>query len=696
MNEKRVALVLMIAVALLGTLAYIPSITGGWIYDDQILIAGNPYAHSLEWWPRYWVTDFWNVNEEVVRFGTRIAYWRPVISTSYAIDWQTGGGSPLTFHITNSVLQAIVGALTFAVLRRWIGSLWPAFFAALIFVVHPTKAESVAWISGRTDVVCMIAVLMVTQGIARRLRGVPGGLSLEVFGTLLAYASKEQAIVLPAFAAVEAWVAAERGAIDWTMVKRIIRVSLPQAIIAIVYLGIRSVVLPVKAINVEGGIRASDHAQAILESIGRFIGLTFAPHDLSIQQGLIHVANGQPIHSMPYMVIGAIGLVAMAALAWFMRKRYSFVTIGIGFYLFTLAPTSNIIYTQMETLISERFLYLPLLGITLIAGCLLARSTPRRWPIAIAAMAIAVFAFMSFDRSADYGDADVFWARELELHPTSPVARRAVIVKALDEKRYKTALVRTLDLMRTDVDYQDLPVAFQIAQLLANLTPDHDRKRLEQIDAFCHELLAAKQPAATLETDAVSFSIPTTTKGFKKYLEFYRLRIVALSASLQSRLGNDARAIELAKQAIAECPRCLNVVTAGALVVSRAGFHDDALQVLEQARGYVRQDALDGIAVLVNKAKEARAKVETSTGAAKVQAQAQELAAVELWGRAYDVLAPFKDEIKKAPKMVNGFAELAFRAGEPGVAREVLSGSMSPAQIDQELAAWAKTMGWVD
>src|SRR6185436_6581678 len=119
-------------------------------------------------------------------------------------------GTPAWFHIMNLVWHGVVGGLAFLVLRRWLGAHWPALVGALLFVVHPTKAESVAWISGRTDVICMIAVLLASQGIARRLRGERGGLLLEFAGTLLAYTTKEQAIVLPAFAAIEAWVASGR------------------------------------------------------------------------------------------------------------------------------------------------------------------------------------------------------------------------------------------------------------------------------------------------------------------------------------------------------------------------------------------------------------------------------------------------------------------------------------------------------
>ena len=695
MTEKRLVLLLTIAAAVIGALIFVPSVTGGWIYDDHTLIAENQYAHSLHWWPRYWVTDFWNVSEESVRFTTRIAYWRPLISTSYAVDWRLGGGSPLMYHVTNIVLEAIVGALSFALLRRWIGSLWPAFLATLLFLVHPTKAESVAWISGRTDVVCMLAVLMVCHGVARRLRGAPGGLLLEVFGTLIAYTSKEQAIVLPLFVAVETWVAAGRPAIDLALVKRIIKVALPQAVITFAYLAIRAIVMPVQAVNVEGSIRTGDHIQAVLESFGRFIELTVVPHDLSIQQGLIHLSGGQPIHSVPFMVLGGVVVAALIAVILVCRRRVPYVSVGLAFYLLALVPTSNIVYTHMETLISERFLYLPFLGVALVVGCALTQFR-RRWLVGIVVLATVVFAAQSAWRSADYANEDEFWARELRLHPTSPIAPRNLIQTALREKKNKLALAKTLELTRTDVDYQDVAVAYDVAQLMTMLTPDHARGTLQAIDNFAADLLLPKIPEATLTTDIVTFTIPTTTRPYKKYLEFYRIRLIALRAMIRARLGDDAGALALARDALTECPRCIASVTTGATVFAAAGDYEQAAQIIDVGRGFVPEAAVSIISTTLDKAREAHAHVQETTGAAQLQARAAELSALEMWGRAYDVLAPYKEEIKKAPKFVRGFAELAFRAGEPAVAREMLAPTMQPAEIDRQLNEWAAVMGWTE
>jgi hypothetical protein len=111
-------------------------------------------GRSFDDWASWFTRDFWDVSEEVRRFDTRRIYWRPAVSVSYAIDWQLGNGAPFVFHLTNLAWHAAAALLAFVTLRRWLGATIPAFFAALLFAVHPTKVESVAWIAGRSARMC--------------------------------------------------------------------------------------------------------------------------------------------------------------------------------------------------------------------------------------------------------------------------------------------------------------------------------------------------------------------------------------------------------------------------------------------------------------------------------------------------------------------------------------------------------------
>lgn len=702
-NPRRTVLLVAIAVGVIAAAFFAPAIGGEWIYDDRRLIAQNPYIHSFDWIGRWLTTDFWDVAEDMARSGRRMLYWRPTVTASYAVDWQVGGGSPLVFHLMNSLYHALAAALAFVVLRRWIGALWPAAIAALLFAVHPTKAESVAWIAGRTDVMCMIAVLLACEGIARRLRGqLRSGIALEVAGTVLAYTCKEQAIVLPVFAGIEAWVHAGRPAIDRSALKRIIIVALPQAALAIGYLAIRGIVMPIAPATPGLPLRLADHVLMVLETFGRFLTLTFYPHELSIQHGILRVSGGELQHSMPYVVIGALAVTALIAAAVVLRRRWPVATVGIAFFLVTMLPTSNLKHTQMKTLISERFLYLPVFGLALIAGAALAQArgewVKRAYAIAIAV--VLALGMLAMKRSADFIDEDEFWQRERELHWDSEEATKFMLTNALNAKRYQTALRLVLDMQKIETTYDkgsEIDIAFQVVQALAPLIPDHDTVSLRALDQFARDLLMQDKPAATLDVRGVKFTIGLGSAVFKKQLAEFVAQLWALRADLNSRLGDDKAAVEFARKARDVCQLCPNVLVVDAITHARASDYAEADRRLAEAQGRVWAKTLDETRAVIDKARAARDQAASAPeGPHRLQARATELASLKLWGRAYDVLAPYKDDIKTAPRMASGFAELAYRAGEIDVAREVLAVSMQPAEIEATLDKWGLTMGWIE
>ena len=690
--DRRRTLIFAVVAGLIGVVAFVPAITGGWIYDDRPLIADNPYVHSWHEWPRWFVTDFWNVGEEVVRYGSRILYWRPAVSASYALDWQLGGGAPLVFHITNLVLQAATSVLAFLALRRWSGTLLPAFAAAALFVIHPTKAESVAWIAGRTDIVCLLAVLVATTGIARRLSGRHGGILLEVLGTVLAYLSKEQAIVLPCFAAVEAWVALGRPALDRSVLISATMTALPQAVIAIAYLVIRTLVMPIAASEGGGHVPLGEHALAVLETFGRYITLAFVPHDLSIQEGLVHAVHKHILHSAPYIAIGAGSTLALVSLAWWARQRKPILAVGVLVYFVTVLPTSNVVYTGIRTLISERFLYLPLIGLALVLASILAELEARfgRRVYIAAAVAVLALGLVSARRSANYRDEDGFWARELALHPDSTEARNATFAHYTAEHRFYAALAILQRAQDYDVEVKEhLLLARQVGNTVSHLTPDHDVKNLTAIDRFFADLVAEKP--AKLDVPGVELGLDLSRLNDDREMAKSRPDFLAIRSDLQSRLGHDDQAVELAAAALEGCPTCGSLVANYAIVLACAGHYSDALTVLDATHP---SDVVTAARSTIEQAQQLFDQAQQLQGPAALQAHASELAKLELWGRAFDLLAPYEAEITNAPKFATGFAELAFRAGEPAIARRVLAASKPPAEIDMLIADWAAKMGW--
>jgi tetratricopeptide (TPR) repeat protein len=78
--------------------------------------------------------------------------WHPLTWVSHMADCQCyrlwAGGH----HLTNVVLHAATTVLLFLVFWKMTGDVWPSAFVAIVFAIHPLRAESVAWVSERKDV----------------------------------------------------------------------------------------------------------------------------------------------------------------------------------------------------------------------------------------------------------------------------------------------------------------------------------------------------------------------------------------------------------------------------------------------------------------------------------------------------------------------------------------------------------------
>src|SRR5690349_21313213 len=87
--------------ALAPFLLTLPAMAGGWIVDDRVLIAQNARIQDLGAYRAWFSTSLFDVGGSTTQLAGQMAYYRPLVLASYALDWLWGYGSPLTFHLTN-------------------------------------------------------------------------------------------------------------------------------------------------------------------------------------------------------------------------------------------------------------------------------------------------------------------------------------------------------------------------------------------------------------------------------------------------------------------------------------------------------------------------------------------------------------------------------------------------------------------
>ena len=126
-------------------------------YDDEELIYKNTYVQNLRFSPRFFTENM------IAGAGKTSNMYRPVLLTSFAIDYLIWGGSPAGFHLTSIFLHAANSVLIFFLITKLFGKRLLAALTSILFTIHPVQTEAITYASGRTDPLftffCLISLL---------------------------------------------------------------------------------------------------------------------------------------------------------------------------------------------------------------------------------------------------------------------------------------------------------------------------------------------------------------------------------------------------------------------------------------------------------------------------------------------------------------------------------------------------------
>ena len=196
---------LFAAIIIAVAVVYLPALHGDFVWDDFLLITGNPLLQNFSG-----LVEIWS--------GGRTADYFPVTNTAFWIEHHLFGASPTGYHVVNILLQIANALLVWRLLKRL--NIPGAWLAGLIFGIHPVHVASVAWISELKNLLAMFfALLSVLCFLDSRGRDGPPGrpsdsarpavapyrytASLVFFA--LALLSKTQVVFLPVVLLLCAW-----------------------------------------------------------------------------------------------------------------------------------------------------------------------------------------------------------------------------------------------------------------------------------------------------------------------------------------------------------------------------------------------------------------------------------------------------------------------------------------------------------
>ncbi len=405
-------------------IAFLPSLAGGFVFDDDPLIVRNPYAHELRYIPRCFTTDLWDTPERPDA-ASSTKFYRPLVCTSYIANYTFGGGSALSFHAVNVALHAATCALVALLALRWTGSSFAALLAALVFAVHPTRSENVEWISGRTDLL-MAAFFFAAHELAvsaARTRGSWARWSASFSLYIAAILSKEFAVAWPLFLAVE-WVLLPESGPER---KRLATAFAASLVLGVAYLAIRATTFPIRPPEIESmALHFPLNVGYSLLSLGYYVERLVVPWPQTFHFRPVPIVNGRPVLFVPSVVLGAIaaGAFAGALIRALRRDRALAAMLMVTAVLFL--PIINVSYTGFPGTTADRFLYLPLVPLVAALGRgaapALARWSERPLAAIVVVAVTLVYSAVNWVRSLDYFSNETIWRHELEVNPENPQA----------------------------------------------------------------------------------------------------------------------------------------------------------------------------------------------------------------------------------------------------------------------------------
>lgn len=197
-DDFRQTLIVVIAFAALALVVYWPSLLGGFLWDDDVLLTKNALVKAPDGLSRIWLTS------------EAPDYW-PVTNASFWLEWRLWGMNPIGYHATNLLLHVTNACLIWRLLQRL--AIPGALLAAAIFLVHPINVESVAWIAQRKNTLSLLFFLLSALSYMRRDRQPPGSKGtvdgwwywLSFIAFVIAMLSKGSVVMLSAILLLLVW-----------------------------------------------------------------------------------------------------------------------------------------------------------------------------------------------------------------------------------------------------------------------------------------------------------------------------------------------------------------------------------------------------------------------------------------------------------------------------------------------------------
>ncbi len=470
--KKRNIILSAILIAALGFFTYANSISGQFLWDDNLLVKDNLYIRDWTHLPQIFTQSIGAGS------GIKYYFYRPVQMLTYMMDYSLWKLDARGYHLTGILLHIFAALSVYFLSNTIFNDNLLSLFAAAFFVVHPVHTEAVAYIAGRADSLALLFMMLCFSFYFKRLSsGRSGPYVLMLVSYALALLSKANSLILPGLVLLyhHSYKVRMRGKDFFSLVG-----------LSLVYLFLRTTVLKESAPLDSYPTALWERIPGVFAALTNYIRLIFFPFDL-------HMGYGSPLFrwSDP-KVISGMGIVSL--FLFFLikaRNKSTPVFFSLSWFLAALLPVSNLY--PINAYMAEHWLYLPSVGMFFLWGygiIKLRQIKAARMPTVFLAIGLLVFySWLTVKNNAYWRTPLVFFERLVKYAPNSARAHveLGLIYNSMGKENEAEAMLKKAIALKPDYAeaYNSLGAAYdqmgRTAEALAmfekavHIDPDYPR-----------------------------------------------------------------------------------------------------------------------------------------------------------------------------------------------------------------------------
>jgi hypothetical protein len=444
---------------------FLPSLRHDFIFnwDDNVYVINNLDITGF---------DVENIKQAFTHFY--VGNYAPVQIISYMFDYALWGVQPFGFIFSNIILHVLNGVLFWALLCGMGYKRLVAFLATGIFLLHPVQVESVVWVSQRKSLLAMLFFLAAfyTYIRCRAAEGKEGRwlyvASISFFS--LALLAKSVVVILPPVLLIYelCFMLPEQR-------RGVIGRLAPYTVAALA-------VAVLTYFSQSAGGFVDHHVGGkywftfltMLPILVSYLRLLVWPTGLA---ALYDPALKSGIDGEVLLALLVVALLLIAGMYLYRNQKKQFF--WFAFFFVGLLPVSQII--PLATLMNDRYLYFPLLGVALLLPQLVVDLAERRGVagkvvLVLFLVALTCLPYLSYQRSMVWQDAITLWRDTVAKTPAAingwvfmieayqhAGRLREIPAPLLQEPQFRAGVVKSVQL------YLDKHLAFKARLFLEQL-----------------------------------------------------------------------------------------------------------------------------------------------------------------------------------------------------------------------------------